>query len=281
MVTPSGLASHMAGPLADLGVALIEHELSSAKKRLEETRARHEAAVSRVEQHDSGFKMEEEEWTASQMQRHREHDAACLLQNWWLRVGMRRMQLVPLMDILEQQRLQLAKRQLDTVLLDLRHCVHGLHIEESDRQTACLKIQHWWRRVLAQRVMKVIAFYGTVRKVKQQMEEAASKIQALYRGVCARRLVQGMRESKQVAEAEAEVRMEKMKMQAILSIQNSYRKSVAVKQVQLLRAQMFAAMMSQGGAGADAHHLGSKLQPNSSRPLWFKANKKADTRKKR
>ena len=64
--------------------------------------------------------------------------------------------------------------------------------------------------MLAKRVMKVIAFYGTVRKVKRRVEDAASKIKALYRGVCARRQAQAVRESRQAAEEEAERRMEQM-----------------------------------------------------------------------
>lgn len=268
--------------LADLNVAFLQHELAHAKHSLAAIQEKHEAACSQVMQHDENFKIEEEEWIENQLRRQREHEAACVLQNWWLRVGMRKLHLVPLLEVLEQQLLLNARYRLDQTLLDLRHAVHDLHIEEADRLQACLRVQRWWRKVLAKRVMKVIAFYGTVRKVKRRVEDAASKIQALYRGVCARRQAQAIRESRQAAEEEAERRMEQMKMHAILSIQNSYRKSVAVKQVQLLRAQMFAAMMSQGGADA---HLSSKLQSNSTRPLWFKAKgkaeSKAEARKKR
>lgn len=268
--------------LADLNVAFLQHELAHAKHSLAAIQEKHEAACSQVMQHDENFKIEEEEWIENQLRRQREHEAACVLQNWWLRVGMRKLHLVPLLEVLEQQLLLNARYRLDQTLLDLRHAVHDLHIEEADRLQACLRVQRWWRKVLAKRVMKVIAFYGTVRKVKRRVEDAASKIQALYRGVCARRQAQAIRESRQAAEEEAERRMEQMKMHAILSIQNSYRKSVAVKQVQLLRAQMFAAMVSQGGADA---HLSSKLQSNSTRPLWFKAKgkaeSKAEARKKR
>ena len=268
--------------LADLNVAFLQHELANAKDSLATVQEKHEAAHCQVLQHDEGFKAEQEEWIAHQLRRQREHEAACVLQNWWLRVGMRKLHLVPLLEVLEQQLLLNARYRLEQTLLDLRHAVHDLNIEDTDRLTACLRVQRWWRRVLAKRVMKVIAYYGTVRKVKRRVEDAASKIQALYRGVCARRCAQMIRESRQAAEAEAEARMEQMKLHAILNIQNSYRKSVAVKQVQLLRAQMFAAMMSQGGGG-DAH-LG-KLQSNSTRPLWFKAKGKAEgkaeARKKR
>lgn len=270
------------GPLADLNVVFLQHELANAKHSLAKIQDRHEAACSQVMRHDESFSAEQEEWIASQLRRQRENEAARILQNWWLRVGMRKLHLVPLLELLEQQLLLNARHRLGQTLLDLRHAVHDLHIEEADRLAACLKLQRWWRRVLSKRVMKVIAFYGTVRQVKRRVEGSASRIQALYRGVCARRQVKTIRESRQAAEAEAERRMEEMKMHAILSIQNSYRKSVAVKQVQLLRAQMFAAMMSQGGAEA---HLNSKLQPNSTRPLWFKAKGKAEgkaeARKKR
>lgn len=260
--------------LADLSVAFLQHELADAKGSLANVQARHDEACSQVVQHNQDFEAEEKEWIANQIRRQRENEAACLLQNWWLRVGMRKLHLVPLLQILEQQLLINARHRLDQTLLDLRHAVHDLHIAEPDRLAACLRIQRWWRQVLATRIMKVIAFYGTVRKVKRRVEDAASKIQALYRGVCGRRQAQEMRESRQAAEEEAQLRMEQMKMHAILNIQNSYRKSVAVKQVQLLRAQMFAAMMSQGDA-----HLSK--QPNSTRPLWFKAKGKAEPRKKR
>ena len=70
-------------------------------------------------------------------------------------------------------------------------------------------------------------------------------------------------------------------MQAIVSIQNTYRKSVAVKQVQRLRARMFAAMMSQGGSDVDMPpHMKNKLQP-LSRSSWLKGTPKASAKKKR
>ena len=264
--------------LADMGVAFLQDELLTAQQAREALRKRHDVLVSEILAHDTSFKAEEDEWIAIQLQRQRENKAARTLQSWWLRVGMQHSRFKHLIDMLEQQRLHLAHRRLDEALLDLQHLVHDLHVGDADKEAAALKLQRWWRRVLAERVRKVVAYYASVREVKRRVEGAASKIQALYRGVCARRHVQEVRESKQAAEAEAERRMEQMKMHAILNIQNSYRKSVAVKQVQNLRAQMLAAMVSQG----ETDHLRSKTQPTSARPLWYKSKGgKADARKKR
>ncbi|CAJ1390732.1 unnamed protein product [Effrenium voratum] len=265
------------GKLADLNVSFLQQELANAKRRQEQTQERRQEAISQFQQHEDTFETEQRQWTAAQIQRKAENDAAIILQNWWLRVGMRRTTLIPFLEVLEQHRLMKARQSLAYSLLDLQHMVHDLHIEDSDRVLSCLQIQRWWRRVLALRVGKIIHIHHKVRKVKRHVEEAAAKVQSLFRGIQARRRAQALRESKQAAEAEAEVRMEQMKMQAILSIQNSYRKSVAVKQVQNLRARMFAAMMAQG---PDDHRNKSNLS-NSARPLWFKGKAKAEPKGKK
>lgn len=84
--------------LADLNVAFLQHELAHAKHSLAAIQEKHEAACSQVMQHDENFKIEEEEWIENQLRRQREHEAACVLQNWWLRVGMRKLHLVPLLE---------------------------------------------------------------------------------------------------------------------------------------------------------------------------------------
>ena len=128
--------------------------------------------------------------------------------------------------------------------------------------------------------MKIIAMYGKVSKIKTVVENAAAKIQAVVRGTSARREVGVLRESRKAAEEEAERRLEQIKMQAVLSIQNTYRKSVAVKQVQLLRARMFAAVMSQGVSDVNMGPHKNNLQ-SFGRSAWLKSTAKANPKKKR
>ncbi|CAE7698457.1 unnamed protein product [Symbiodinium sp. CCMP2592] len=264
-----------------LGTAFVETELANAKKKFDEAQTNRQLAISRVQQHEADCLAEERHWMDIQSRERRRDEAARRIQKWWVRVVMYGTKSFPLNEILEHHRLLRARQCLGENLLDLRRCVHDLHIEEADRENSCVRIQRWWRKVLAKRIMKIIAMYGKVAKMRDMVEGAAAKIQAIVRANRARREVTVLRETRRVAEEEAERRLEQIKMQAIVSIQNTYRKSVAVKQVQRLRARMFAAMMSQGGSDVDMPpHMKNKLQP-LSRSSWLKGTPKATAKKKR
>ena len=264
-----------------LGTAFVETELAHAKKKFDEAQSNRQLAISRVQQHEADVLAEERHWMDIQSRERRRDEAARRIQKWWVRVVLYGTKSFPLNEILEHHRLLRARQCLGENLLDLRRCVHDLHIEEADRENSCLRIQRWWRKVLAKRIMKIIAVYGKVAKMRDKVEGAAAKIQAIVRANRARREVTVLRETRRVAEEEAERRLEQIKMQAIVSIQNTYRKSVAVKQVQRLRARMFAAMMSQGGSDVDMPpHMKNKLQP-LSRSSWLKGTPKASAKKKR
>ena len=244
------------------GIAFVEAELANAKQKFHQAQNNRSSAISRVKRHEVACIAEENAWLEMQKREQKRDEAARRLQSWWLRVGICRTKTFPLHELLEHHRLLRARQCLGENLLELRRCVHDLHVEEADRQQSALKMQQWWRRILARRVMKIIAMYGKVSNMKRIVEAAAAKIQAIVRGISARREVSLLRETRRVAEEEAAERLEQIKMQAVLSIQNTYRKSVAVKQVQLLRARMFAAVMSQGVSDAEmGSPLRSKLQP--------------------
>ena len=263
------------------GIAFVETALADAKNKLNEAKSNRQTAISRVREHEAACIAEEQEWIHMQNREQRRDQAARKLQSWWLRVGMSRAKAFPLHELLEHHRLLRARQRLGEDLLELRRCVHDLHVEDADREQACVMLQRWWRHVLAKRIMKIIAMYGRVSKMKFMVECAAAKIQAVVRGSIARREVTVLRETRRVAEEEAERRMEQIKMQAVLSIQNTYRKSVAVKQVQLLRAKMFAAVMSQGVSDVDmGSSLKGRLQPLGRSP-FLRSTAKAAPKKKR
>mmetsp|Transcript_50973 Transcript_50973/g.95396 ORF Transcript_50973/g.95396 Transcript_50973/m.95396 type:complete len:265 (-) Transcript_50973:87-881(-) len=262
------------------GINFVERELEDANNKFQEAQSRRGMALQSVEKHEAAFNEDQARWTIRQEREYRRDQAARRLQRWWSRAGTRGATVFPLFAMLEKHRLLRARAELEENLLGLRRCVHDLHVVDVDREHASVKIQRWWRRTLAKRIMKIISMYGKVSKIKRLVEMAAARIQALVRGNAARREAQELRESKRAAEEENERRMEQIKMQAVVSIQNTYRKSVAVKQVQLLRARMFAAVMSQGISDSDMMAHRQKLQPLRSQ--WLKGGSaKATPKKKR
>lgn len=67
-------------------------------------------------------------------------------------------------------------------LRDLQHGVHDLKYREDERLVAAVRLQAWWRSIIARRVVKVIRIYHTLRVIRQAMSSAALSIQAWYRG---------------------------------------------------------------------------------------------------
>jgi len=79
----------------------------------------------------------------------------------------------------------LAGKQPDVLkaqLTELQHDVHSLLYTEESRVAAILKLQSWWRAVLAKRVVRLMWFVTQTHLVHKEMQQAAVKIQAWLRG---------------------------------------------------------------------------------------------------
>jgi len=106
-----------------------------------------------------------------------------------------RKQILP--DLKERRRLLMLEQQraeLEVQLRELRHTVHGITYLEEQRVAAAVRLQAWWRGILAVRVVKVLCLRGKIEDVHRHMDRAAQLIQAMVRGRLDRVLVADLRE---------------------------------------------------------------------------------------
>lgn len=72
---------------------------------------------------------------------------------------------------------------LSDQLLKLQHNVHALVYRPEDHFRAVLRLQSWWRGVLAQRLMRILHMADKAAALQSRMHAAATRLQAWFRGV--------------------------------------------------------------------------------------------------
>lgn len=123
----------------------------------------------------------------------------------------------------ELQQLQCQRRDLNVQLQGLRHCVHNLEFVEDDKAAAAVKIQAWWRGNLGRHLVKVLHVHRRVFDQMEEMEHAATRLQAKVRGHNARKAYRSMEQ--EVAEAAQKRALMEVEMnnRSVLTIQRATR----------------------------------------------------------
>lgn len=77
--------------------------------------------------------------------------------------------------------LHVLEERLDESLKGLRHQIHRLKYSEQDKQEGALRIQNWWRCILAARVRRLLRISKGMWELKRKMSKASVTIQRWYR----------------------------------------------------------------------------------------------------
>eukprot|EP00441_Pelagodinium_beii_P045145 CAMPEP_0197625916 /NCGR_PEP_ID=MMETSP1338-20131121/5132_1 /TAXON_ID=43686 ORGANISM="Pelagodinium beii, Strain RCC1491" /NCGR_SAMPLE_ID=MMETSP1338 /ASSEMBLY_ACC=CAM_ASM_000754 /LENGTH=317 /DNA_ID=CAMNT_0043196427 /DNA_START=69 /DNA_END=1020 /DNA_ORIENTATION=- len=250
MVAEDQLSEAVHRRLADLKLLVVKQEIDRTKETLEEACTRHAAAADERRQLAENLKERQRRRKEREAERQRRIEAAKMIARNWRSHRLYRMQIAPLWDALSRRALAVSRHDLKTKILDLRRNVHSLFIEDSDKLRAALAIQIWWRDILFRRVEKVEYMYEQVQKVHHEMVAAASRIQAIKRMGLAKERTQYLRQEKIRSEEEAARRAKEIMLKAAVKVQSAYRKNKAIMEVQHRRAQMFAAVLSNGNEAA-------------------------------
>lgn len=138
----------------------------------------------------------------------------------------------------EQQELMKSRLALADNMLVLHQNIHDLAFLDEDQHKAAVRIQAWWRGVLATRVVAIITFRNHLNAVGQIMARAATRIQAIVRGRQARSRATHARMEKERRIELARKHATDRKMKAVVKMQAHYRRMMAVRKCQARRARL-------------------------------------------
>lgn len=82
--------------------------------------------------------------------------------------------------------LHVLEAKLNEDLRGLRHKIHGLKYSQSDQTRGSVKIQSWWRCILAQRVHQMLRISNSIWSLKNKMAKASVTIQRWFRAFVVR-----------------------------------------------------------------------------------------------
>jgi hypothetical protein len=121
----------------------------------------------------------------------------------------------------------LLRRQLH----DLQHEVHGLQYRAEDRVDASLKLQAWWRAIVARRVVKLAQLSRALQVLVQRMEAAAIVVQAWFRGTTTKLRLRGEIQARIAATKHLQYLEIEVALKCIIQIQRGYRAKLAKRLV--------------------------------------------------
>merc|ERR1719401_2048940 len=108
-------------------------------------------------------------------------------------------------------------------LMQLQHGVHDLVYRPEDHVDSAVRIQAWWRAIIARRVVKVIRWSQKLLVIGSQMSSAAIVIQARFRGSMAYRKYRDQICRRMLETSRKQYREMELAMYCIIHIQQSYR----------------------------------------------------------
>lgn len=133
--------------------------------------------------------------------------------------------------------------QLKSNLRQLQHGTHDLLYREEDRVAGAVKLQAWWRGIVARRVVKVMRVSQIMQGIVSQMAAAATLVQARYRGATMYRKWRSEIRHRIELTRQQQFREMEVGMRCIIQIQRGVRSKQARKRLEEARAKLAAASL--------------------------------------
>lgn len=125
---------------------------------------------------------------------------------------------------------------LQSQLVNLQHRLHELKYKSEDRTAAALRLQAWWRGTLMRRIVYILRTAYIIAKVRNQMTEAAVKVQRWYASTKARLKWKAKMQFRLHLRQQQEFFLEEHKIRVVVQLQRAVRARLARKR--LAEAQM-------------------------------------------
>lgn len=228
-------------------LGLLKHDLSDTRLR-HAADAEHRLAIASIE------RAQVARWEAQRERERMLNETATKIQSV-MRGFFIRKHVVPV-EKQERQVLELTRGRihLTEVMKDLRQTVHILIFQDGDKARAATVIQSWWRNVLARRVDAVLIIHKRLTEVYRRMDQAATLIQAHFRGGCAREGCALLRIEKVEREQQAEEAELARQNRSVVKIQSRVRTLFAFREAKARQRQLLLKLHGgdeDGSGGSD------------------------------
>lgn len=131
----------------------------------------------------------------------------------------------------DTQELERSRQEMQEKMLHMRQNIHDIHFLHPDREQAALRVQAWWKSVLARRLMDLLRIRTKVLEIRQSMDVAATTIQAVQRGNLGRQTCIAVRLEREREERLAQEEELRMMANSVIKVQSLARRKQARKTV--------------------------------------------------
>jgi len=141
---------------------------------------------------------------------------------------------------------------LSETMLCLHQNIHDLAFIEQDRCVSATRIQAWWRGVFAKRIVAIISLRIHLFKMGKRMDQAATRIAAYHRGQQARMGCTRLRLEREKRMQQANKKKEAQMIRAIIKVQSHIRRRMAMKNIQVRREALSKELEGEAGTTSEA-----------------------------
>mmetsp|Transcript_152716 Transcript_152716/g.269553 ORF Transcript_152716/g.269553 Transcript_152716/m.269553 type:complete len:386 (-) Transcript_152716:57-1214(-) len=200
---------------------------------------------------------------ARREQRRKEHKAATAIQSVVRSFFVRRFLLPNLLTQRAEEELRNSRIALKDKMLFLHQTIHHIAFLEEDKHMAAKRIQAWWRAILAKRVVQIVLIRKLLMEVHAEMSRAATKIQSIQRGKQARMGCLSLRMQREERMRQQQKEEDERLQRSVVKIQAHARRTFAQRWTQARRAELTRELeMGDSSTGHDRH--GGHHSVNSS-----------------
>lgn len=175
----------------------------------------------------------------------------------------RRFILPSVLEAKATEELKKSRVALAETMLGLHQNIHDLAFLELDQKQAATHIQAWWRGVLAKRVVAIVRIRFHLKLVHMQMAKSATRISSIARGRQARMGCFRLRREKEKRVQQAKKMQSDRMLKAVIKIQSHARRRAAITYTQARRAML--AKELDGDRGGSPTNEGRGDRAESSR----------------
>jgi len=182
-----------------------------------------------------------------------------------------RRQVLPIvLEAKRKEELEKSRVALTDTMLGLHQNIHDLAFLQEDRRSAATRIQAWWRGVLAKRLVAIIRLRHHLVKVGLRMAKAATILGAYSRGRQARMGCFRLRLEREERLMQAKRQHHDRMIMSIIKVQSHVRRRFAMKNIQDRKVELSKELE---GEGLSDHH-----EPRS--PKIHKSPERGDRRRR-
>mmetsp|Transcript_49263 Transcript_49263/g.107180 ORF Transcript_49263/g.107180 Transcript_49263/m.107180 type:complete len:256 (+) Transcript_49263:50-817(+) len=232
--------------LAELSRQSVEAKIAALRGELKKVAVNHAANV-RDREEWVAFEQRREQRLDDQQARQRRREEATVKIQALVRGGLfRRLVLPDLLARHREEELVVSRQLLSKTLVHMRQAIHDVAVIEEERAVAAIRIESWWRGVLARRVVGIVRIRNCFQNVGGALDCAATCIERRQRGIAARSLCRRLRREREEKLLQAKQQQGTNSRLAAVKLQTALRTFLVFRATRARRAKQVQALLGPG-----------------------------------